>query len=138
VFVLGDERKRIILIDDHMLLRQGLERLLNASNEFVICEETGSAAEGLALVREMRPDGAVVDIGLPDADGIELTKQLLAEFPGLVVLVLSMHEGKEFARRALDAGAMGYVMKNEAIDGLIIALRNAFHGKRHFSADVLE
>lgn len=136
--MLGDERKRIILIDDHLLLRQGLERLLNASDEFVICEETGTAKEGLALVREMRPDGAVVDISLPDADGIDLTKQLVTEFPNLIVLVLSMHEGTEFAARAMAAGAMGYVEKNEAIDGLIIALRNAFNGKRHFSADVVQ
>ena len=135
--MLGDNRKRIILIDDHLLLRQGLERLLNASDEFVICEETGNAAEGAAMVREMRPDGVIVDVGLPDADGIELTKQLLSEFPGLVVLILSMHEEIEYAVRAMQAGAMGYVLKNEAIDGLVIALRNAFHGKRHFSADVL-
>jgi DNA-binding NarL/FixJ family response regulator len=63
---------------------------------------------------------------------------LLSEFPGLVVLVLSMHEGTETATRAMEAGAMGYVLKDEAIDGLLIALRNAFNGKRHFSADVLK
>jgi DNA-binding NarL/FixJ family response regulator len=133
-----DNRKRIILIDDHMLLRQGLERLFKASGEFVVCEETGTAAEGTALIREMRPDGAIVDVSLPDADGIELTRKLLSEFPGLVVLVLSMHEGTEMATRAMEAGAMGYVLKDEAIDGLLIALRNAFNGKRHFSADVLK
>lgn len=133
--MLGDDRKRIILIDDHALLRQGLERLINAGNEFVICEETGTAAQGLELVREMRPDGAVVDVSLPDMDGIDLTRQLIAEVPTLTVIILSGHEGPEYEARALAAGAMGYVGKNEAIDELIVALRNAFHGKRHFSAD---
>ncbi len=136
--MLSTKRKSIILIDDHLLLRQGLERLLNASNEFVICEETGTAAEGVSLIRELRPDGAIIDVSLPDADGIELTEQVLREFPNLIVLILSMHEEPEFALRALQAGAMGYVLKNEAIDGLVIALRNAFNGKRHFSADVSE
>ena len=136
--MLGDTRKRIVLIDDHLLLRQGLERLLNASEEFVICEETGDASEALAIVRETRPDGAIIDVSLPDADGIDLTKQLLTEFPNLVVLILSMHEEIEYPVRAMQAGAMGYVLKNEAIDGLVIALRNAFNGKRHFSADVVK
>ena len=131
--MLGDDRKRIILIDDHALLRQGLERLLNTSDDFVICEETGSAAEGYELVREMQPDGVVIDISLPDADGIDLTQRLLAEFPGLTVIILSGHDGPDYESRAMAAGAMGYVGKNEAVDQLIIALRNAFHGQKHFS-----
>ena len=62
--MLGDNRKRIILIDDHSIVRQGLERLLNAGDEFVVCEEAGSASEGMELVRELRPDGVIVDVGL--------------------------------------------------------------------------
>ena len=82
--MLGDNRKRVILIDDHLLVRQGLERLLNAGDEFVVCEETGDAESGMELVRELRPDGVIVDVGLPDgADGIELTKKLTDEFPGI-------------------------------------------------------
>jgi DNA-binding NarL/FixJ family response regulator len=133
--MLGDDRKRIILIDDHAVLRQGLERFLNAGDEFVICEESGTGAEGLELVRELRPDGAIVDVSLPDADGIELTRQLLAEFPNLTVIILSGHEGADYQARAIAAGAMGYVTKNEAIEELIGALRNAFNGKRHFTVD---
>ena len=90
-----DPRKHIILIDDHVLLRQGLERLLNASDEFVVCEETGNAIEGAAIVRDLRPDGVIIDVGLPGADGIELTKELLREFPNLVVVILSAHEEPE-------------------------------------------
>jgi len=131
-----DPRKHIILIDDHVLFRQGLERLLNASDEFVVCEETGNAIEGAAIVRDLRPDGVIIDVGLPGADGIELTKELLREFPNLVVVILSAHEEPEYATRAQEAGAMGYILKSEAIDTLQLALRNAFNGKQTFRAEV--
>ena len=131
--MIGDHRKRIILIDDHLVVRQGLERLLNAGGEFVVCEEAGDAAEGMEMVRELRPDAVIVDVGLPGPDGIELTKQLRNEFPHLVVLILSAHDEPEYAVRAMLAGAMGYVVKNEGIDALRTALRNALIGKRTFS-----
>src|SRR5438046_10101242 len=98
--MLGDNRKRIILIDDHSIVRQGLERLLNAGDEFVVCEEAGNASEGMELVRELRPDGVIVDVGLPGGeDGIALTEKLMAEFPTLVVLILFAHSDREHARR---------------------------------------
>ena len=131
--MLGNLRKRIVLIDDHLVMRQGLERLLNAGREFVVCEEASNAAEGMEMVREMRPDAVIVDVGLPGPDGIELTKQLRNEFPHLVVLILSAHDEPEYAVRAMLAGAMGYVVKNEGIDALRTALRNALIGKRTFS-----
>jgi DNA-binding NarL/FixJ family response regulator len=135
--MLGDNRKRIILIDDHLLVRQGLERLLNMGDEFVVCEEAGNAADALELVRELRPDGVVVDVGLPGGeDGIDLTRKLCDEFPATVVLILSAHDEPEYARRAAEAGAMGYVLKNDAVDNLRMALRNAFNGKRTFSDEI--
>jgi DNA-binding NarL/FixJ family response regulator len=136
--MLRDNRKRIVLIDDHSLLRQGLERLLNSGDEFVVCEEAGDGAEGARMVREMRPDAAVVDVSLPDADGIELTKELLCEFPNLIVVILSAHEESEYVERARHAGAMAYILKSEAIDVLCAALRNAFKGKATFGDDVLK
>jgi DNA-binding NarL/FixJ family response regulator len=114
ISMLGDRRKRILLVDDHALVRQGLERLLNHGDEFVVCEEAGTAAEGMEMMRELRPDGVIVDVGLPGGtNGIELTKELRSEFPGVVVLILS------------------------AIESLRIALRRAFAGKRTFNPDLL-
>lgn len=134
-----DKRKRIVVVDDHALVRQGLERLLNLGDEFVVCEEAGDAAEGIEMVREMRPDAVIVDVGLPGGpDGIELTEKLWSEFPALVVVILSAHGEPEFVRRAARAGAMGYVLKNEAVETLRTALRDAFNGKRTFSDDVLK
>ena len=134
----GDKRKRILLVDDHELVRQGLERLLNLGDEFVVCEEAGTAAEGLELVRELRPDGVIVDVGLPgDVNGIELTRKLRNEFPEIVVLVLSAYDKPKYVRDAAKAGAMGYVLKGEAIESLRIALRRAFNGRRTFDPDLL-
>lgn len=130
--MLDDQRKRIVLIDDHEVVRQGLEQLLNLGDEFVVCEEAGDAEEGIEIVREMQPDAVVVDIELPGADGIELTKQLLQELPHLIVIALSAHEEPELALRAMNAGAMAYVVKSEGIDALLKALRNAFNRKRSF------
>lgn len=138
IIMLGDDRKRIVLIDDHLLVRQGLERLLNAGDEFVVCEEAGDAARGLEMVRELRPDAAIVDVGLPNGeDGIQLTEELRIEFPRLVVVILSAHEEPEYARRAVRAGAMAYILKNDAVENLKLALRNAFKGKRTFSEEAL-
>jgi len=138
ISMLGDKRKRILLVEDHALVRQGLERLLNVGDEFVVCEEASTAAEGMELVRELRPDGVIVDVGLPGGtDGIELTKQLRNEFPEIVVLILSAHDEPTTVRSAEQAGAMGYVVKNEAIENLRIALRRAFAGKHTFDPDLL-
>ncbi len=138
ISMLGDKRKRILLVDDHALVRQGLERLLNLGDEFVVCEEAGTAAEGIELVRELQPDGVIVDVGLPgDTNGIELTKELQNEFPAVVVLILSAHDEPKYVRSAAKAGAMGYVLKNEAVESLRIALRRAFAGRRTFNPDLL-
>jgi len=134
----GDKRKRIVLVDDHAPVRQGLERLLNLGDEFVVCEEAGTAAEGLELVRELRPAAVIVDIGLPGGtNGIDLTKKLRNEFPDIVVLILSAHDEPKYVRGASKAGAMGYVLKEEAIENLRIALRRAFTGRRTFDPNLL-
>jgi len=131
--MLGDNRKRLILIDDHTLVRRGLEHLLNLGDRFVVCEETGDAESGLELVRELRPDGVIVDACLCyGTDGIDLTKKLLEEFPEIVVLILSAHDDPKYIRRAAQAGAMGYVVKTASFETLQLALCNAFNGKRTF------
>ena len=134
----GDKRKRIVLVDDHALVRQGLERLLNLGDEFVVCEEAGDAMQAVEMVRETRPDAVIVDIGLPGGtDGIELTKKLRNEFPDVAVLILSAHDEPKYVRRAARAGAMGYVLKEAPIETLRIALRRAIAGRRTFSEDLL-
>ena len=126
-------KKRILLVDDHPVLRKGLVRLIDSKDEFVVCGEASTAADAMALIRELEPHLAIVDIGLPGASGIELTKTIRAEFQKLPVLILSMHEEALYATRALRAGAMGYIVKQDAIDNIAEALREALNGRCYLS-----
>jgi len=126
-------KKRILLVDDHPVLRKGLVRLIDSKDEFVVCGEASTAADAMALIRELEPHLAIVDIGLPGASGIELTKTIRTEFQKLPVLILSMHEEALYATRALRAGAMGYIVKQDAIDNIAEALREALNGRCYLS-----
>ena len=127
------DTKRILLVDDHPVLRKGLARLIDSKEEFVVCGEASNAVDAMALIRELEPHLVIVDIGLPGTSGIELTKTIHAEFPKLPVLILSMHEEALYATRALRAGAMGYIVKQDAIDNIANALREALNGRRYLS-----
>jgi DNA-binding NarL/FixJ family response regulator len=129
--------KRIVIVDDHPLFRKGLEQLINSSDDaFHICGEAGDAAEGMSVIRQLKPELAIVDLSLPGANGIELIKNIRAEFPKLPVLILSMHDESLYALRALRAGAQGYVMKQEALENVIVAIREVLAGRPYLSHDM--
>src|SRR5207248_9892550 len=119
--------------DDHPVLRKGLVRLIDSKHEFLVCGEASTAQDAMALIRKLGPDLVIVDIGLPGASGIELTKTIRAEFPKLPVLILSMHEEALYATRALRAGATGYIVKQDAIDNIAAALREGLNGRQYLS-----
>jgi len=98
------EAKRIVIVDDHPLFRKGLEELINSESSFAVCGEAGNAAEAMEIIRKLNPDLAIVDLSLPGANGIELIKNVRAEFSKLPILVLSMHDESLYALRALRAG----------------------------------
>jgi len=127
------QAKRIVIVDDHPLFRKGLEQLINSENSFAICGEAGNAAEAMEVIRKLNPDLAIVDLSLPGANGIELIKNIRAEFSRLPVLVLSMHDESLYALRALRAGAEGYVMKHEAMANVIHAIHEVFNGRPYLS-----
>jgi DNA-binding NarL/FixJ family response regulator len=127
------KKQRLLLVDDHPVLRKGLVRLIDSKNEFVVCGEASTAADAMTLIQELKPDLVIADIGLPGTSGIELTKTIRAEFPQLPVLILSMHEEALYATRALRAGATGYIVKQDAIDNIAAALREALSGRRYLS-----
>ena len=130
----SEKNKRIVIVDDHPLFRKGLEQLINSSGDaFGICGEAGNAAEGMTLIRKLKPDLVIVDLSLPGANGIELIKNLRAEFRKLPVLILSMHDESLYALRALRAGAQGYVMKQEALENVITAIREVLAGRPYLS-----
>lgn len=126
-------RKRIVLVDDHPIMRHGLAQLISSEPGLEICGEAGSAAEGLQAVEKCRPDLVIVDLTLPDKHGLEFIKDLHALFPGTRVLVLSMHDESLYAERALRAGARGYLMKETAADHVVKAARRVLEGGIYLS-----
>src|SRR5262249_44960327 len=133
----SERTKRIVIIDDHPLFRRGLEQLINSSDDaFNVCGEASDAAAGMDVIRQSKPDLAIVDLSLPGANGIELIKNIRAEFQKLPVLILSMHDESLYALRALRAGAQGYVMKQEALENVIGAIREVLAGRPYLSSEM--
>jgi DNA-binding NarL/FixJ family response regulator len=125
--------KRIVIVDDHPLFRKGLEELIHSDGSFEVCGEAGNAMEAMEVIRKIGPDLAIVDLSLPGANGIELIKNIRAEFPKLPILVLSMHDESLYALRSLRAGAQGYVMKHEAMANVVQAIHEVFNGRPYLS-----
>jgi DNA-binding NarL/FixJ family response regulator len=120
---------RILVIDDHPIVRLGIRQMVASEPAFEICGEAESMAQALELVASSKPDLAVVDISLGGRSGLELIRLLRETAPETKVLVLSMHDEALFAERALRAGAHGYIMKHEAIGGLVRAIREVLSGR---------
>ena len=120
--------KRVLLVDDHPIMRHGLAQLIRAEKGLDVCGGAGSAAEGLGAVGQLVPDLVIVDLTLPDKNGLELLKDIQAMHPGTLCIVLSMHDESVYAERALRAGARGYVMKEAAADFLVGAIRRVLAG----------
>ncbi len=127
-------RRSILLVDDHPLFRRGMTELLDSQIDLRVSAEADNSGSALDAVRSGRFDLAIVDVGLRGgANGIELTKSLKAECPELPVLVVSMHDEVLYAERALRAGARGYVMKREAVDSILKAVRSVIGGEIYIS-----
>ncbi|UCF40841.1 MAG: response regulator transcription factor [Gemmatimonadota bacterium] len=119
---------RVLLVDDHPIVRQGLEQLIDAEQDLTVCAQASDAPTALAAVEQERPDLAVVDISLAGSDGLELVKQIRERWPAVKVMVLSMHSESVYAERTLSAGAQGYIMKQEPPDRILHAMREVLQG----------
>ena len=124
---------RVLLADDHGIVRDGLKRILAATADVQVAGEAASGDEALALVKANQFDVALLDMSMPGLSGIDLIKRLKAERPGLRLLVLSMHAEHQYAARALKAGASGYLTKDSAAEKLLGALRKVAAGGVHIS-----
>lgn len=127
---------RILVVDDHPIVRLGLRQMLSAEPDLSVCGEAETAEAALRLVQASKVDFAIVDLSLGTVNGLELVRQLHNDRPDLPVLVLSMHDEALFAERALRAGARGYITKQQAIDGLVGAIRHVLAGKIYVTARV--
>jgi DNA-binding NarL/FixJ family response regulator len=129
---------RIVLADDHTIVREGLKQLLQAADGLEIVGEARDGHEAMKAVRELDFDLLLLDMSMPGKSGIELIKQVRAEKPKLRILILSMHEERQYAIRAIRAGASGYLTKESASRQLVEAIRKVASGGAFISAEVAE
>jgi DNA-binding NarL/FixJ family response regulator len=129
---------RVLIVDDHELIRFGLARMIREAPNLEVCGEAGSEADALAKIRELRPDLAVVDIALNTGDGLDLVRRIKASDSTVRLIVYSMHPDRIYAERALRAGASGYVSKQNPAQTLLEAIRRVRDGKMYFSEEITE
>lgn len=127
---------RIILADDHQIVRTGLRTLLKQYADMEVVAETENGHTTVTLSRKLVPDVVIMDIGMPDLNGIEATRQIMAEVPGVKVIALSMHSDRRFVARMLNAGASGYLLKNCAFEELIHAIHTVVAKQAYLSPGI--
>ena len=125
--------RRVLIVDDHPVVRQGIKLMIEAEPDLTICGEAQTEQQARKLVRELKPDALRVDLSLSEGDGFNVVRDVHAHFPETRILVLSMHDEAIYAERLLAEGASGYIMKQAATDQLITALRTVLRGERFVS-----
>jgi len=127
---------KVLLADDHQIVRDGLHNLLEKDAGIKVVGEAVDGREAVQLVRKLVPDVVIMDIAMPDLNGIEATRQVVTEHPGVKVIALSMHSDKRFASEMLKAGASAYLLKDSAFEELITAIQTVMNGKVYISPGV--
>lgn len=127
------KKNRVLVVDDHPIVRQGLALLINREPDLTVCAEAEDASTAMQSIPASKPDILVVDISLNGPDGLDLLKDIRTRFPELPVLILSMHDESIYAERALRAGAQGYIMKQEASEKVLLALRRILNREIYVS-----
>lgn len=132
----GRRQSRIFLVEDHPVFRDGLAKLLNAEADLAVCGEAGDARQAMKSIVKLKPDLAVVDLGLPGKSGLELIKEIRARKLAIKLLVVSMFDEALYAQRVLRAGGDGYIMKQEDPQEIILAIRDVLAGHIYVSEEV--
>jgi DNA-binding NarL/FixJ family response regulator len=128
--------RRVLIVDDHPIVRQGLRRIIENEEDLAVCGEAETARDARSAIKELDPEVMIADISLKQSDGIELVRDVRAHHPHLPILVLSMHDETIYAERMLSAGANGYIMKQAASEQFLIALRRVLDGGIYVSEAV--
>jgi len=128
-----DTRTRILLVDDHAVVRYGIAQLINRQSDLVVCGEEEDASNALTAISKLKPDLVIADISLKYSSGLELMRNIKAQYSGMPVLVVSAHDESIYAEIAFRAGALGYLMKQEALDKIISAIRRVLGGNIYVS-----
>jgi DNA-binding NarL/FixJ family response regulator len=131
----SESKTRILVVDDHPVVRHGLILLINHESDLAVCAEAENAAGALDNLEKGSIDIAVVDISLNGTNGIQLTEIIKSKYPNLPVLILTIHDEALYAKRALEAGARGYINKREAAETVVSAIRLVLSGKQYISEE---
>jgi DNA-binding NarL/FixJ family response regulator len=131
-----NEKIHVLIADDHAIVRQGLRQILSETEDLIVAGEAEDGADALRLARSQEWSVFLLDVSMPNRNGIDTLKQLKKEFPKLPVLILSMHPEEQYAIRALKAGAAGYLTKQSAPEMLVTAIRQVAMGKKYVSPSV--
>jgi DNA-binding NarL/FixJ family response regulator len=131
-------RIRVLLADDHALVRQGFRRILDDESDIVVVGEAGGGAEAIELDRQLDPDVVVLDLGMPEINGLHAAIEILRKHPQRRILMLSMHADPQYVRNAFDAGVKGYILKNALETDLIRAVRTVARGGRFVSPELAD
>src|SRR6267143_5896427 len=131
--VIKDNKARILLVDDHAVVRFGIAHLINRQNDMVVCGEEEDASRALSAISTLKPDLVIADISLKDSSGLELMRNIKAQYPKMPVLVVSAHDESIYAEIAFRAGALGYLMKDQALEKVIPAIRRVLSGSIYVS-----
>lgn len=126
-------KTRVLVVDDHPIMRRGLAELINLEKDLIVCAEAETVRTALDLIKLHKPQVALVDLSLKDESGLELVKDIKTRFPEVLVLVLSMHDEAFYAERVLRAGARGYIMKQQATSQVLVAIRRILGGEVYLS-----
>ncbi len=129
---------RIILADDHTIVRHGLNKLIQQQEGMEVIAQAADGHSAVELTRELSPDMVIMDIGMPDLNGIDATQQVIREFPQVKVIGLSMHSGKKFVIEMLKAGASGYLLKDCALEELTTAIKTVAAGRIYLSPAITD
>ncbi|MGI8958178.1 MAG: response regulator transcription factor [Bryobacteraceae bacterium] len=129
-------KRTVFVVDDHPIVREGLAQMINREPDLTVCGEAEEMHRALQMINASRPDILIVDISLNGPDGLDLLKNIRAKDPSLPVLILSMHDESIYAERALRAGANGYIMKQEATENVLVALRRILSREIYVSSRV--
>ncbi len=129
---------RVLLADDHHMIRQGLRALIEKEEGLVVVAEAEDGRRAVELAAELSPRVVVMDVGMPNMDGIEATRRISAADPGIKVLGLSMHSDKRFVREMFAAGAAGYLLKDSAVQELVLAIRTVAKDQTYLSPEVTD
>jgi len=129
---------RVILADDHAIVRHGLSKLIQQEKDMEVVAQAQDGHSTVELTRELSPDMVIMDIGMPDLNGIEATRQIVRDFPQVKIIGLSMHSGQKFVTEMLKAGASGYLLKDCALEELTTAIKTVVAGKIYLSPGITD